>query len=146
MGIPKLVKLARPHHWIKNVFIVVPLPFAVMAGTALDLTRLLLGIVGFSSELRGLRVNDIKDASADRLNPKANRRSPRRVTFGPPGPGRGAAGAGHPVLRAPGSTTALVLTAVYVVANLAILRLKHVALVEFSCCLGLCIRVLLAAR
>lgn len=66
-----LLRLARPHHWIKNVFVVAPIPFSLAAGGVLDLQAVALGLLGFcllNSAIYAL--NDILDAKADRLHPR----------------------------------------------------------------------------
>jgi len=68
-----LIRLARPLDWIKNVFVVLPLPFAVAAGTAaaFSLSSFLLGFFGFCLISSAVYVfNDLCDAAADRLHPK----------------------------------------------------------------------------
>ncbi|GAF81645.1 unnamed protein product, partial [marine sediment metagenome] len=49
MGSPltQLVKLARPWHWIKNSFVLAPVPFALAVGAELDFFVFALGLVGF---------------------------------------------------------------------------------------------------
>lgn len=145
----QLVKLARPHHWIKNVFIVVPVPFAVMAGTALDVPRLLLGLLGFSLVTSAVYiVNDIKDAAADRLNPE---KKTRPIACGAVSPSAAAALAATLMVLGiagcwlTGSKIAVVLTVVYIASNLAYsFHLKHVPLVDvFLLASGYVIRVLL---
>ena len=42
-----LVVLSRPLHWVKNVFVLMPLPFALAAGARIDPLAFLLGLLGF---------------------------------------------------------------------------------------------------
>ena len=46
-----LVRLARPQHWIKNAFVLLPVPFALAAnaGAGFTPTSFLLGLAGFCS-------------------------------------------------------------------------------------------------
>lgn len=146
---PPWMRLARPHHWIKNAFVLVPVPFAIAAGSTWSPTRLLLGLVGFSLVASAVYVlNDIHDAEADRLNP-AKRSRP--IASGEVSLRTAwilavllvvAGGVALAFTHAPG---ALVLTAVYLLANVAYsMRLKHVALLDvFLLASGYLIRVLL---
>jgi 4-hydroxybenzoate polyprenyltransferase len=66
-----LVRLARPHHWIKNVFVVAPVPFSLAAGGVWDPIALALGFFGFCLLSSGIyALNDTLDARADRLHPR----------------------------------------------------------------------------
>ncbi len=66
-----LVRLARPHHWIKNVFVVAPVPFGLAAGGVWDPIALVLGCFGFCLLSSGIyALNDTLDARADRLHPR----------------------------------------------------------------------------
>ena len=65
------VELARPRHWIKNVFVLMPVPFALAAGARLDATALALGLVGFSLAASAVYAfNDAGDAELDRHHPR----------------------------------------------------------------------------
>ena len=46
-GLSALLELARPKHWVKNVFVLMPVPFALAAGATLDPRSFVLGIAGF---------------------------------------------------------------------------------------------------
>jgi 4-hydroxybenzoate polyprenyltransferase len=69
-----LVRLARPRDWVKNVFVLLPVPFAVAAGTKFgksDWTPFALGLLGFCLVNSAIyTLNDLFDAAADRLHPK----------------------------------------------------------------------------
>ena len=75
-----LIRLARPKHWIKNVFVLIPLPFAFAARGADasfrgDIAPLLLGLLGFSLINSAVyTLNDLMDAEADQLHPKKCKR------------------------------------------------------------------------
>ena len=77
-----LIRLARPKHWIKNVFVLLPVPFALKAtgGEGFSLLSFLLGLAGFCLVNSAVyTLNDLCDAEADRLAParSAVGRSPR---------------------------------------------------------------------
>jgi 4-hydroxybenzoate polyprenyltransferase len=152
-----LVRLARPEHWIKNVFVLLPVPFALKAiGWSTfaphwqhETVSFLLGLVGFclvNSAVYAL--NDLCDAEADRLHPQKCRR-PIAAGKVP----RGVAAAEIVVLLAAGAAlcfathkpAALVIAAVYVAINVAYnLGAKHVPLLDvFLLSSGFVIRVLL---
>src|SRR5205823_8840529 len=62
-----LLRAARPWHWVKNVFVLLPLPFAVAAGGAFQIGLFVLGVFGFCLVNSGVYVlNDTLDAEADR--------------------------------------------------------------------------------
>lgn len=71
-----LVRLARPQHWIKNVFVLLPVPFAMAAHHfTLDVTALCLGLLGFCLVNSAIYTfNDMCDAAADKLHPKKKQR------------------------------------------------------------------------
>lgn len=66
-----IIKLLRPHQWIKNLFIFIPLFFA---GKILKLYLLLnafIAFIAFSLTASGIYVlNDLKDIKEDRKHPK----------------------------------------------------------------------------
>lgn len=62
-----LFELARPKHWVKNVFVLMPVPFALADGAILDPRSFLLGIVGFCLGTSAVyALNDVIDAERDR--------------------------------------------------------------------------------
>jgi len=64
-----LVKLARPKDWVKNVFVLLPLPFAMKAGVSFAVTPFLIGLAGFCLVNSAVyTLNDLADAAADRLH------------------------------------------------------------------------------
>jgi 4-hydroxybenzoate polyprenyltransferase len=70
-----LVKLARPWHWIKNGFVLAPVPFALAVGAELDLPVFALGLLGFSLVNSAVySFNDVRDQEADRLSPSKRSR------------------------------------------------------------------------
>ena len=70
-----LIRLARPRDWVKNVFVVLPVPFALKAGAQFATAPFLLGLAGFCVVNSAVyTLNDLFDAEADRLHPtKRNR-------------------------------------------------------------------------
>lgn len=70
-----LLKLSRPLHWVKNAFVLMPLPFAIAAGAEPDWLSFLLGLAGFCLANSAVYAfNDAHDAARDRLHPdKAGR-------------------------------------------------------------------------
>jgi 4-hydroxybenzoate polyprenyltransferase len=70
-----LVQLSRPRHWVKNVFVFMPLPFAIAAGARIDLSSFALGLLGFCLANSAVYAfNDAQDVERDRLHPdKRNR-------------------------------------------------------------------------
>ena len=74
-----LLRLARPAHWIKNVFVLLPVPFALAdeenALAALVPGVFLLGLLGFCLTSSAVyTLNDLLDARADRLHPRKRNR------------------------------------------------------------------------
>jgi 4-hydroxybenzoate polyprenyltransferase len=118
-----LVRLARPAHWVKNGFVLMPVPFAMVAGARVEPAVLLLGLLGFSLVNSAVYAfNDVLDAAADRLHP---RKKLRPVASGavPPGVAMGFSGGlalgGLGLLGATSLRGAVLLTLVYVGVNLA---------------------------
>ena len=70
-----LIFLSRPKHWIKNVFVFLPLPFALASGAELDPVSYLIGLLGFCLTNSAVyAMNDALDAERDRLHPKKRHR------------------------------------------------------------------------
>lgn len=70
-----LIELFRPKHWIKNVFVFMPLPFALASGAHFDVRRFLLGLLGFCLASSAVyAMNDALDAERDRRHPKKRHR------------------------------------------------------------------------
>lgn len=63
------VRLARPKHWIKNVFVFLPVPFALAAGAKIDVVPFLLGLASFCLASSAVYAfNDAQDAERDRAH------------------------------------------------------------------------------
>ncbi len=145
-----LLELSRPKHWIKNVFVFMPLPFALASGTAqLDPWRFLMGLAGFCLANSAVySLNDAHDAERDRLHPGKRRRpvAAGRVSV------RAAAGwalalalAGAALALASGSVWSLAVVVVYITLNVFYsVRGKHIPLLDvFLLASGFVLRVLL---
>jgi len=150
MMLSGMIRLARPQHWIKNVFVLLPVPFAIAAHSyTLDIKTFLIGFFGFCLVNSAIYVlNDLHDAAADRLHPK---KCKRPIASGEV-PLNAAiamlfilfvAGVGLCVLT--GKTAVTAVAAAYVVINITYnLGAKHVALLDvFLLSSGFVIRVLL---
>src|SRR5262245_40294855 len=69
------VKLARPKDWLKNVFVLMPMPFALAAGGTFEALPFVLGVAGFSLVTSSVyALNDAMDAERDRLHEKKRHR------------------------------------------------------------------------
>ncbi len=144
-----LIRLSRPTHWIKNVFVFLPVPFALASGARLHPLTFALGLLSFclaSSAVYGF--NDAQDAERDRMHadkrnrPIAAGRISKRTAYlwslalAAVGAGLALASASH---------AALLLFALYLAVNVAYsLGAKHVALLDVFLLAGLYVlRVLL---
>ena len=148
-----LIRLARPWHWIKNVFVLVPVPFALVADQSAVATfdgfAFLSGLLGFCLTNSAVYVfNDLCDASADRLHPRKRLRpiaagavtvATASVYCG------GLAIAGLVLCQLSGRGYATVIAGLYLVINIAYsVKLKHVPIVDvFTVSSGFVLRVLL---
>lgn len=149
-----LVRMVRPHQWVKNVFVLAPIVFAkeifepsllLRAGSAFFVFCLLAGAV--------YTINDVADVDADRLHPVKRRRP---IASGRVPVGLAKLVAGLLIVISLGGAFALtpaffLVAASYFGLNIAYtLRLKHVAYLDVSCiATGFVLRVLgggLAAR
>jgi 4-hydroxybenzoate polyprenyltransferase len=151
MGSPlaQLIRLARPWHWIKNSFVVAPVPFALAVGAELDLPGFALGLLGFCLiNSAAYAFNDVRDAEADRHSP-AKRSRP--VASGAVSPGLALALAAFLALAGlllcwlAGEPAAIFLSLIYLTANLVYsLGAKKVPVLDvFLLTSGYLIRVIL---
>ena len=70
-----LVRLARLSDWLKGVFIVMPVPFAVASGARLEVLPFTMGFIGFSLLSSAVYVfNDLRDLERDRMHPEKRKR------------------------------------------------------------------------
>lgn len=167
MIIKDLIELSRPRHWVKNVFVFMPVPFALAAGATLDPWRFVLGLLGFCLANSAVySFNDAHDAERDRQHPKKRERpvASGRISEGLAWAwSAGLALAGFALvwlsgslhgggslysvgsLSAEGSSQAVAILVIYLVLNAYYsVHGKHVALVDvFLLASGFVLRVLL---
>lgn len=84
-----LVELARPKDWVKNVFILMPMPFALASGARIDAATFVSGLGAFCLCASAIyAINDIQDAERDRAHetkrnrPVASGRVPISIAYG----------------------------------------------------------------
>lgn len=144
-----LLRLARPRDWIKNVFVLAPLPFALSDQGTLDPQALALGVAGFClCNSATYALNDLRDAEADRQHPS---KRTRPIAAGELSPTVALlfslvlAAAGLALLLAADRSMAMELGAIYLGINLLYsLGAKHIALLDvFILSSGFVLRVLL---
>jgi 4-hydroxybenzoate polyprenyltransferase len=150
-----LIRLARPKHWIKNIFVVLPVPFAIKAASEMKATTqfsavpFLLGLFGFCLINSAIyTINDLFDAKTDIHHP-TKRHRPIAAGIVPVW----AAITQAVVLLAVGLTLCTVnqnrmvvfIVLTYIAVNIAYnLGAKHVALLDvFLLSTGFVLRVLL---
>ncbi|HKU38059.1 MAG TPA: UbiA prenyltransferase family protein [Polyangiales bacterium] len=69
------LELSRPKDWVKNVFVFMPVPFALASGASLDLRVFALGLIGFCCANSAVySFNDALDAERDRAHEKKKNR------------------------------------------------------------------------
>lgn len=69
------IEVARPKDWVKNVFVLLPIPFALADGAKLDPRVFALGLIALCLTNSGVYVfNDVHDAERDKLHEKKRRR------------------------------------------------------------------------
>ena len=117
-----LIRLSRPRHWVKNAFVLMPLPFAVAAGAEVDWLAFALGLAGFCLANSAVYAfNDARDAERDRLHPA---KRDRPVAAGQVSPlaaqlwSAGLLAASLALTSLADHPAAILVTAVYVVLNL----------------------------
>ena len=145
----ELVRLVRPRDWLKNVFVLLPLPFALGGGSLVEPAALVFGLVAMSLTSSAAYVfNDWWDAERDRRHPRKRRRPLAAENLpAAAGPavsaGLAAAGASAAYLGAP-APAGLVVTAYLGLQLLYTLYGKHVPLVDvFLLSSGFVLRVIL---
>ncbi len=130
-----LIELSRPKHWVKNVFVFLPVPFALASGARLDPLTFSLGLLGFclgSSAVYAF--NDAQDAERDKLHetkrsrPIPSGRVPKRIAYLWSSVLVAAGGA---LVLSWGGTQAMLIFCAYLLVNLAYsLGAKHIALLD----------------
>lgn len=143
------LELSRPKDWVKNVFVFMPVPFAVASGAQLDVRVFLLGLASFCLANSAVySFNDAKDAERDRAHDKkrnrpiASGRIDKRAAYFFSASLATLSIAGS---VASGSENAPLIVATYLVINLVYcLGAKNVALLDvFLLSSGFMLRVLL---
>jgi decaprenyl-phosphate phosphoribosyltransferase len=151
-----LIRLARPHDWVKNVFVLIPVPFALAAttqpgasGAELDVAAFLLGLAGFCLINSAVyTLNDVCDAEADRQHPRKRHR-PVAAGMVPPAVALVQSLllviAGGVLCLSSGKPGVMPLVATYLAISVAYsLGAKHFPLLDvFLLCSGFVIRVIL---
>lgn len=133
-----LIRLARPHQYVKNLFVFLPLFFGWRLGDPQAVLGTLAAFVVFCLAASAVYVfNDLRDAPQDRLHPSKRFRP---VASGEVSPGRawafmflllGLGAALTPLV--PGRSFPLILLA-YLAVNAAYsLGVKHMAIVDLMC-------------
>lgn len=75
MKIQDTIKLLRPRHYVKNIFIFLPLFFSGQIGNLFLLGRAGLAFIAFSCAASSIYIiNDIQDVEEDRLHPEKKKR------------------------------------------------------------------------
>jgi len=143
------LELARPKDWVKNVFVFMPVPFALASGAKLHATTFGLGLLAFCMANSAVYAfNDAQDAERDKAHDK---KKSRPVASGRV-PLRGAyawslslACISVALALASGKVDALAVVSIYLFINLIYsLGAKHVALLDvFLLSSGFMLRVLL---
>jgi 4-hydroxybenzoate polyprenyltransferase len=65
------ITLARPRDWLKGLFVLLPVPFALATGATLEPIPFALGLLGFSLASSAVyALNDVVDARLDRAHPR----------------------------------------------------------------------------
>lgn len=150
MRLPPLLRLMRPHQWVKNAFVAAPLFFTPSAVSMVNVGLTLAGIVSFCLISSAVYIlNDIMDREADRAHPT---KRGRPLACGAV-PLRAAIGllvlalAAGLSLAAWLSPTFTALALVYFCVNVAYSSvLKHISIVDvLTITLGFVLRVLAGA-
>jgi 4-hydroxybenzoate polyprenyltransferase len=143
------LELSRPKDWVKNVFVFMPVPFALASGAKLDTQTFLIGLVGFALANSAVySFNDAQDAERDKAHEKKRNRpiASGRVSV------RGAfiwaailSACALALAYITGSANAVIVTSIYLTVNLFYsLGAKNVALLDvFLLASGFVLRVLL---
>lgn len=145
----ELVRLARPRDWLKNVFVLMPLPFALASGASLAIVPILLGLAGMSLVNSAVyALNDVVDAERDRLSARKRLRPVASGAISRQGALIAAGlwlGAGLALGQLTGQPGAPLILVVYAAMNvLYSLGAKHVPLVDaFLISSGFVLRVVL---
>lgn len=81
---PDVIRLLRPHQWVKNIFVLAPLLFTVGAATSDRLVTVILGTLLFCAMSSAVYIfNDFHDREADRAHPTKKDRPLAAGTISP---------------------------------------------------------------
>ena len=83
--LPDVIRLLRPHQWVKNVLLLVPLALAHHLADMHALQTVLVAILSFSAVASAIYVvNDVADVRSDRAHPTKQHRplAAGRLTIG----------------------------------------------------------------
>jgi 4-hydroxybenzoate polyprenyltransferase len=130
-----LIRLSRPVHWIKNAFVLLPVPFAVASGAHVDVPAFLFGLFSFCLAASAVYAfNDSQDAERDRLHEEKRHRPIAAGRISKPVAYAWSAllvSAAAGLAWASGRPTAFTLFVLYVIINVGYtLGAKHVALID----------------
>src|SRR5436190_11821837 len=130
-----LIVLSRPKHWIKNVFVFLPVPFALASGAHLDVVAFACGLFSFCLASSAVySFHDAQDAERDRMHEdKRNRPIAAGRISKPVAYAWSAllASVGGGLAFATGRPLVLLIFAIYLSTNVIYsLGAKHVALVD----------------
>ncbi len=142
-----LIRLMRPHQWVKNAFVFTGLLFGHAWQDAHLVTQVMTAFAAFCLVSSAIYVfNDIIDVERDRLHPKKSSRPLASGRVGMPTAAilAGVLGVSGLVLANCASTVVLAILAGYAVMNVAYsLRLKHVVILDvFIIAAGFMLRIL----
>ena len=145
-GIAAVIRLLRPHQWLKNAFVAAPLFFTPEKLSAAAVGRVCLGLIAFCAVSSAVYIfNDALDREADRAHPLKRLRPLAAGTVSLPAAlavmaGLLVAGLGLALWLAPGFAAVVTL---YLLVNAAYsLGLKHLSVVDvMAIALGFVLRV-----
>jgi decaprenyl-phosphate phosphoribosyltransferase len=143
------LELSRPKDWVKNVFVLMPVPFALASGAKLDARTFGLGLLAFCMANSAVySFNDAQDAERDKAHDKKKNRpvaSGRVPVRGAYVWSIGLSCLATGLALASGQISALTVVGIYLAINLVYsLGAKHVALLDvFLLSSGFVLRVLL---
>lgn len=137
-----LIRLSRPKHWIKNVFVFLPVPFALASGARIDFLTFGYGLLSFCLASSAVySFNDAQDAERDRMHEEKRHRPIAAGRISKPvayGWSLLLATLGALLALASASQTALLLFGLYLVINVIYsMGAKHIALLDVFLLSGL---------
>lgn len=159
-----LLRAMRPHQWVKNVFVLAALVFALgevgpdAPSTADRITRVLMATAAFCLGASAIYlVNDVVDVESDRQHPEKRKRPIAAGEVSIPAALIGSVGCvalaltlahqATPAVKVPGAGNVMLVVGIYMTSNLLYsLKLKQFAIVDaFLIALGFMLRVVAGA-